>query len=240
MRCPMQKIKEWFIAGMIIAIPFLVVYFIIKMVVGLTSFWREPFVRLSIEEYYLGIMNPFLTFLLMVCIGFFVTSDFIHSVMGRVLRVTRIIPSIGPLAEKTWLAMRGLAKRIIFIFRSGYKVVLYEEHGKDHGRWRPAIVVGKTIREYRGKQKLMLWIITPQLQIPDPRMIAPEETRIVPKGTGRIALILISGGFVTPDIIKLEDWTREKFDEIPEFRETEPPVVEPKDTKQNNNDGDGK
>ncbi len=135
--------------------------------------------------------------------------------------------------------MRSIAKRVIFISHGGYKRVIYEQHGRGHGRWRPAFVIGKTIFKYteggKKREELMLVIITPQLQIPDPVWIAPEDTKIVAGGIGSIGLLMLSGGFVNPDDLNLENWTQEKYDEIPEYGEEK--AVEPRDTKPDNGGG---
>lgn len=238
----MQKIVEWLVVGIIIALPFLVLNLFFNLAVEATSFWQDVFIELSIEEYYLGIMGPVLMFLVLAFIGFFISSDFIHGVMGRILRVMRIVPVAGPFAEKAWLMMRSTAKRVILILRGGYKRVIFEEHGRGRRRWRPAFVIGKTIFKYRGKEELMLVVITPQLQIPDPKWVPPEDTRIVSGGIGKIGLLLLSGGFVNPGELELEDWTKEKYEEIPEYKREELPAPkEPnngKNSENNNKNGE--
>jgi len=235
----MQKIIEWLVVGIIIALPFLVLNIFFNLAMGLTSFWEKIFIEFSIEEYYFGIMGPVLMFLVFVGIGFLISSDFIHGIVGRILRITRVVPYAGPFAEKTWLMMRSIAKRIVLVLRGGYKRVIFEEHGRGRRRWKPAFVIGKTVFKYKGREELMLVVITPQLQIPDPKWVPPEDTRIVSGGIGQIGLLLLSGGFVNPDELKLEDWTKEKYEEIPEYKEEGLPA--PKEQKPDNgNDGGDK
>lgn len=220
------KIKDSLIVGAILSVPVLVTYFSIKMIIGLMNFWgEEVFVRLSIEKYYLGIIGPILTGLVIYFAGRVIISDLFDKTAGKIMKRLPLIAGI-------WLTIKRMSKRIRLIAKGGYKRVVYEQYGKGSKRWKPAFVIGKTTftekiavksdKKERMVKRIMLVISTPNFSFPDSVWVPPEETKIVSGGISGIGFFILSGGLVNPDNLDLEEWTGEKLEnEIPEYDKDE-------------------
>lgn len=222
-----QRLLESLIVGTVLLIPVLATYFFLKMAIGFMDFWREVFLKFAIEEYYFGIMGLFMTLLVVIFIGYIATSNLLNGKFGKLLMVLldgllmRIpfINKVWEIIKKCWRAIRQAAKRIMLILKGGYKRIIYEQYGRGTKRWKPAFVIGKTVFETGKSKKAMLVIITPNLSLPDAMWIPPEDTKIIGGGVSKIGLFILSGGFVNPDLLSLEEWTEDKYNEIPEYEE---------------------
>ncbi|MEX0877589.1 MAG: hypothetical protein WDZ40_01840 [Candidatus Spechtbacterales bacterium] len=120
------------------------------------------------------------------------------------------------LVRKVWSVVKVITDRITFVFKGGYKRVVYEHFGADTKRWRPAIVIGRTMfHNPDGTQEPMLIVNQPPPNVFDPLWIPAKDTRIIEDDVKTFSLYIFSGGFVNPADLHLSYWTEEEYEEIP-------------------------
>lgn len=206
------RLKESFIAGTIFLVPLLAIYIIVRTAInGVLGVWEEIFIRFFLGQYYSPLFAFFLTAVLIYGIGFFVTSPFCNRTAGEFLAKI-------PIVNKPWNVVRSITKRVRMIAGGEYRQVIYEQFGRGTNRWKPAFIIGKTVfHNANGQERLMLVIAGSVLSLPDALWIPPEDTKIVRGGIKNTGLFILSGGFVNPEQLELEEWTKEKYSQIPEI-----------------------
>lgn len=178
------------------------------MVLNILNIWSPLFAQLGIDPLYHMSLAVVSTFLVMYIVGFVVTHP----------RVNRILKNI-PLIKNAWNIIKNITDRLLFISRGGYKRVVYELYGYETKRYRPALVIGRTVfMNPDGTKQNMLVIAQPPPNIFDPLWVPMEETKIITNPIGDLGLYIASGGFVSPPQLDLMDWTEEEYHAIPKIK----------------------
>lgn len=200
-----SSLKEHLFLGFLMSIPILIILYVWKVVMGFLDIYNSFFRWAELPRELYTPVAIILTFLGMYGLGLFMKSRKVNSFMIHIRPI-----------RNWWLFVKNIADRLSFISQGGYKKVFYEAFGPGTRRWRPAIVVGRTIFPDGNKKKRMLVVSQTPPNIFDPLIIPYEDTRIFTGTNKEFALYLGSAGTINPPEHFLEKWSPEEYEEIPD------------------------
>lgn len=201
------RIKEAIIVGIVIFIPTSIFFVMISTLINFSNFWQEAFKFFGAGEYYNDFFGLILLVVFLYIFGWLLTSNFVSSILLRI-----------PIVKNFWKTVYSMIKRVSLVSQGGYKRVIFEEFGPGLGRWIAGIVIGRTIFEdEKGNEKIMLVVLPLKIGFPTSKWLEPRDTRIVDQleGDQKLLSVILSGGLVNPERLKVFKWTEEQYNELP-------------------------